>query len=78
MSKPNLMVWLRRILVQLLTRSMLASARTHGKLALMGNVQCNLLQEGPPEAIRRPISIDELNLEIDASIGRSARYAIGK
>jgi uroporphyrinogen decarboxylase len=25
---------------------------THGKLALMGNVQCNLLQDGPPEAIR--------------------------
>jgi len=33
MSKPNLMVWLRRILVQLLTMSMLASARIHGKLA---------------------------------------------
>lgn len=26
--------------------------RCHGKLALMGNVQCNLLQEGPKEAIR--------------------------
>ena len=26
---------------------------THGKLALIGNVQCNLLQEGPEEAIRR-------------------------
>jgi uroporphyrinogen decarboxylase len=25
---------------------------TYGKLALMGNVQCNLLQDGPPEAIR--------------------------
>jgi uroporphyrinogen decarboxylase len=27
--------------------------RTRGKLALMGNVQCNLLQDGPREAIRR-------------------------
>ena len=26
---------------------------THGKLALMGNVQCNLLQDGPREAIRK-------------------------
>ncbi len=26
--------------------------RCHGKLALMGNVQCNLLQDGPREAIR--------------------------
>ena len=26
---------------------------THGKMALMGNVQCNLLQEGPDEAIRK-------------------------
>jgi uroporphyrinogen decarboxylase len=26
---------------------------THGRLALMGNVQCNLLQEGPEAAIRR-------------------------
>jgi len=26
---------------------------TYGKLALMGNVQCNLLQDGPTEAIRR-------------------------
>jgi uroporphyrinogen decarboxylase len=26
--------------------------RTHGKLALMGNVQCSLLQDGPREAIR--------------------------
>ena len=26
--------------------------RTYGKLALLGNVQCNLLQEGPEEAIR--------------------------
>lgn len=26
---------------------------TYGKMALMGNVQCNLLQEGPREAIRR-------------------------
>ncbi len=26
--------------------------RCHGKLALMGNVQCNLLQDGPLEAIR--------------------------
>jgi len=25
---------------------------THGKMALMGNVQCNLLQDGPEEAIR--------------------------
>ena len=24
----------------------------NGKLALMGNVQCSLLQDGPPEAIR--------------------------
>ena len=27
--------------------------RCHGKMALMGNVQCSLLQEGPDEAIRR-------------------------
>jgi len=27
--------------------------RTYGKLALMGNVQCSLLQDGPKEAIRR-------------------------
>ncbi|MEN6404193.1 MAG: uroporphyrinogen decarboxylase family protein, partial [Armatimonadia bacterium] len=27
--------------------------RTYGKLGLMGNVQCNLLQDGPLEAIRR-------------------------
>jgi uroporphyrinogen decarboxylase len=26
--------------------------RCHGRLALMGNVQCSLLQDGPPEAIR--------------------------
>lgn len=26
--------------------------KTYGKLALMGNVQCNLLQEGPDEAIK--------------------------
>jgi len=26
--------------------------QTYGKLALMGNVQCNLLQDGPREAIR--------------------------
>ena len=26
--------------------------RTHGRLALMGNVQCSLLQDGPAEAIR--------------------------
>jgi uroporphyrinogen decarboxylase len=26
--------------------------RCHGRMALMGNVQCSLLQEGPPEAIR--------------------------
>ena len=26
---------------------------TRGRLALMGNVQCNILQDGPPEAIRR-------------------------
>ena len=26
--------------------------RCHGKMALMGNVQCNLLQDGPREAIR--------------------------
>ncbi|NSW57834.1 MAG: hypothetical protein HPY44_17670 [Armatimonadetes bacterium] len=26
--------------------------RCHGKMALMGNVQCNLLQDGPLEAIR--------------------------
>src|SRR5260370_454565 len=31
-STPNLMVWLRRIFVQELTKSMLASARNHGKL----------------------------------------------
>lgn len=27
--------------------------RCHGKMALMGNVQCSLLQEGPDEAIRQ-------------------------
>ena len=27
--------------------------RCHGKMALMGNVQCNLLQDGPNEAIRK-------------------------
>lgn len=27
--------------------------RCHGKMALMGNVQCNLLQDGPHEAIRK-------------------------
>jgi uroporphyrinogen decarboxylase len=27
-------------------------AATYGRLALMGNVQCSLLQDGPPEAIR--------------------------
>jgi uroporphyrinogen decarboxylase len=27
--------------------------RCHGKMALMGNVQCNLLQDGPLEAIRK-------------------------
>lgn len=27
--------------------------RCHGRMALMGNVQCNLLQEGPDEAIRQ-------------------------
>jgi len=27
--------------------------RCHGKMALMGNVQCNLLQDGPDEAIRK-------------------------
>lgn len=27
--------------------------RSHGKMALMGNVQCNLLQDGPLEAIRK-------------------------
>jgi len=27
--------------------------RCHGKMALMGNVQCSLLQDGPDEAIRR-------------------------
>ena len=27
--------------------------RCHGKMALMGNVQCSLLQDGPREAIRR-------------------------
>ena len=27
-------------------------ARCHGKMALMGNVQCNLLQDGPKEAIK--------------------------
>lgn len=26
---------------------------THGRMALMGNVQCNLLQDGPKEAIRK-------------------------
>ncbi|MCC7494626.1 MAG: hypothetical protein IT204_19870 [Fimbriimonadaceae bacterium] len=29
--------------------------RTAGRLALMGNVQCNLLQDGPPEAIRASV-----------------------
>jgi len=29
--------------------------RTHGRLALMGNVQCDLLQNGPPEAIRQSV-----------------------
>lgn len=29
--------------------------RCHGKMALMGNVQCNLLQDGPKEAIRESI-----------------------
>ena len=27
--------------------------QTQGRLALLGNVQCNLLQEGPEEAIRQ-------------------------
>lgn len=27
--------------------------RSHGRMALMGNVQCSLLQDGPKEAIRR-------------------------
>ena len=27
--------------------------RCHGKMALMGNVQCNLMQDGPREAIRK-------------------------
>jgi uroporphyrinogen decarboxylase len=27
--------------------------RCHGKMALMGNVQCSLLQDGPPEVIRK-------------------------
>ncbi len=27
--------------------------RCHGKMALMGNVQCNLLQDGPKEVIRK-------------------------
>jgi uroporphyrinogen decarboxylase len=27
--------------------------RTQGRMALMGNVQCSLLQDGPPEAIER-------------------------
>ena len=27
--------------------------RSHGRMALMGNVQCSLLQDGPTEAIRR-------------------------
>jgi uroporphyrinogen decarboxylase len=30
----------------------LVKRRCHGKLALMGNVQCSLLQDGPKEAIR--------------------------
>lgn len=30
----------------------LTKQRCHGKMALMGNVQCNLLQDGPDEAIR--------------------------
>jgi uroporphyrinogen decarboxylase len=30
--------------------------RTYGKMALMGNVQCNLLQDGPDEAIIRSAS----------------------
>lgn len=29
--------------------------RCHGKMALMGNVQCNLLQDGPLEAIRASV-----------------------
>lgn len=29
--------------------------RCHGKMALMGNVQCSLLQEGPDEAIRQSV-----------------------
>jgi uroporphyrinogen decarboxylase len=29
--------------------------RCYGKMALMGNVQCNLLQEGPKEAIRESV-----------------------
>ena len=29
--------------------------RTHGRLALMGNVQCNLLQTGPRQAIRQSV-----------------------
>jgi len=29
--------------------------RTHGRMALMGNVQCDLLQNGPREAIRRSV-----------------------
>jgi len=28
---------------------------TFGRMALMGNVQCSVLQEGPPEAIRRSV-----------------------
>jgi uroporphyrinogen decarboxylase len=27
----------------------------YGKMALMGNVQCNILQDGPPEAIRKSV-----------------------
>jgi len=30
-----------------------AKRRCHGKMALMGNVQCNLMQDGPREAIRQ-------------------------
>ena len=28
---------------------------TYGKMALMGNVQCDLLQDGPKEAIRQSV-----------------------
>lgn len=30
-------------------------AKTHGKMALMGNVQCSLLQDGPKQAIRESV-----------------------